>query len=328
MDWEFIPGTTVTGGARRQHEKINYTFHDILNGPTFAGGAKDNFWTYRAAVNHKFSEDIMAYVSYATGHKGQTFDLTTGFNLNRQLAGPVRPETSKSWELGARSQFADNRVTVNATLFNTRYQNFQAQGIETLPDGTQNFRLTNVGRLRTRGLEIDSAARVSDDLRLTGSLAYIDAKITDFPVAQCYPLQTVAQGCTGSPTRQNLAGKRPAQAPKWKLAADFDYHRELSGTPFQAVVLGGFSYQSKINYSLNQDPQTVQKGYGIANLSAGIRNPEAHYEVVLFVNNLFDKHYYSNIFDQAGTYNNQLATQVLLPRDFRRFAGIRAAYSF
>ena len=107
-----------------------------------------------------------------------------------------------------------------------------------------------------------------------------------------------------------------------------NYTHPLAGTPFEAVATGSFAYQSKVNYALNQDPQTVQKGYGILNLTAGVRNTERHYEVMVFVNNVFDKQYYTNIFDQAGTYNNQLATQVLLPRDFKRFAGVRASYTF
>ena len=327
-DWEFMPGTTVTGGLRYQHEKIDYTFHDILNAASFAGGATDNFWTYHAGLNHKFTEDMMGYVSYSTGHKGQTYDLTTGFNTNRALAGPVQPETSTSWESGARMQFFQHRLTVNATAFRAEYQNFQAQGIETLPDGSSNFRLTNVGRLRTQGFEVDSVARLTEDLRVSASAAYLDATITSFPVAQCYPLQTAAQGCVGSPGRQNLGGATPAQAPKWKFSGDFNYTHPLQGTPFQMLVQGAYSYQGKVNYSLNQDPQTIQKAYGILNLSAGIRNPEHHYEVLAFVNNVFDRKYYSNIFDQAGTYNNQLATQVILPRDFKRYAGIRASYSF
>ena len=125
-----------------------------------------------------------------------------------------------------------------------------------------------------------------------------------------------------------MAGKRPAQSPKFKLSADVNYTHPLSGTPFQVLGLASYSYQSQVNYALSQDPQTIQKAYGILNLSAGIRNQDKHYEVVAFINNVFDEHYYSNIFDQAGTYNNQLAVQVILPRDFKRFAGIRASYSF
>lgn len=328
VDWEFITGTTLTGGLRYQDEKIDYTFADILNNANFAGNATDDFWTYHAALNHQFTKDIMGYVSYSTGHKGQTYDLTTGFNLNRQLAGPIRPETSKSWETGLRSQFFDHRLTVNLTGFYAEYQDFQAQGIETLPDGTSNFRLTNVGKLRTQGVELDSAARLTEELRLNLSAALLDAQITSFPVAQCYPLQTAAQGCTGSPARQNLTGATPAQSPKVKLSADLDYVHLLSSTPFQLTGTASYAYQSKVNYSLNQDPQTIQKGYGILNLTVGIRNPSQHYEVSAFVNNVFNQHYYADIFDQAGTYNNMLANQVILPRDFKTFGGIRAAYSF
>lgn len=329
LDWEFLPGTTATGGLRYQDEKIDYTFHDIQNGGVrFSGGAEENFWTYRAGLDHKFTDDIMAYISYNTGHKGQTYDLTTGFNLNRQLAGPVKPETSKSWEIGTRTQFFEHRLTLNLTAFHTEYQDFQAQGIETLPDGTSNFRLTNVGKLRTQGIELDSSERYNDEWRSNFSVTYLDATITDFPLAQCYPLQTAALGCVGSPARQNLAGKPPAQAPKWKLSADVEYTHQLESSPFQLVATGAYAYQSEVNYSLNQDPQTIQKPFGIVNLTAGIRNPQQHYEVMAFINNAFQAHYYANIYDQAGTYNNQLATQVLLPRDFKRYAGVRVAYSF
>lgn len=327
LDWEFMPGTTLTGGLRRQHEKVSYTFNDILNNAQFAGSAAESFWTYKAALNHKFSSAVMAYVSFATGHKGQTYDLTTGFNKNRFLAGPVRPEKSKSFEGGIRSQFLDNHLTLNVTGFYTRYTDFQAQGIETLPDGTTNFRLANVGKLRTSGVEIDSSARLSSDLRLSASAAYVDAKITEFPFAQCYPRQTAAQGCSGSPAFQNLAGKRPAQAPKFKFSSDLSYNHPINDN-LNAIGDLTYAYQSKMNFSLNQDPYTIQSGYGIMNVSLGVRSPTKHYEISLFVNNLFNKHYYTNMFDQANTYGVQTAVQVLLPRDFKRFAGLRASYHF
>jgi len=37
-------------------------------------------------------------------------------------------------------------------------------------------------------------------------------------VAQCFPAQTAAQGCTGTPTRQNLTGTRAIQAPQLKFS--------------------------------------------------------------------------------------------------------------
>ena len=144
--------------------------------------------------------------------------------------------------------------------------------------------------------------------------------------------QTVAQGCVAAvgavPAFQNLAGSRPPQAPEWKLAGNFDFSHDLGSLPFQGLIQGSATYQSAVNYSLNQDPETVQGGYTIVNLSAGIRSREHGYEIVAFVNNLFDKQYFQNMINSRGNYGNALATQSYLPRDFRRYAGIRASLSF
>lgn len=328
LDYDLLPDTTLTGGARYQHERVSYTYLDIFNGHAFFNGASpDDFFTYKFAVNHKFTSNISTYFSYTTGHKGETYDLTTGFNRNRQLGGPVLPETSESYEGGLRSQFFRRRLTLNLTYFNATYDNLQAQGIETLPDGTQNYRLANVGRVGLQGVEFESAAHI-DKLNAGFNVAWLDANIDSFPFAQCYPLQTAAQGCTGTPAFQNLKGRTPPQAPKWKFSLNADYHHSLGRLPFEGVVSGVYSYQSLVNYSLNQDPRTIQPAYGILNLSFGIRNPEQHWELMGFVNNATNEHYYINIFDSLGTYNNQTATQVITPRDFGRYAGVRASYSF
>jgi len=328
-DWEFIEGTTLTAGIRHQQEDIDYTFLDIQNGNAFFDGdATDKFETYRLGLQHQFTDDIMVYLAYATGHKGQTFDLTTGFNLNRQLAGPVLPETSESYEIGARMQFFDHRLTVNTTVFDVHYDDFQAQGIEFLPDGSFNFRLSNVGKVRTRGIEVDSVAAVGEHLNLNASLAYVDAVIEEFPLGQCYPGQTAAQGCTGTPARQDLSGERPPQAPEFKATAGFDYSRPFGSGSLQGVLQGAFVYQSAINYALSVDPQGAQGGYGITNLSVGVRDADRGYEVVAYVNNAFDKQYYANYANSNGNFGNLVAINAVLPRDFERYFGIRARFDF
>ena len=328
-DWEFREGTTLTAGIRHQEEDIDYTFLDIQNANAFfSGDATDKFETYRLGLQHQFTDDIMVYAAYATGHKGQTFDLTTGFNLNRQLAGPVLPETSDSYEIGARMQFLDSRLTVNTTVFDVHYDDFQAQGIEFLPDGSFNFRLSNVGKVRTRGVEIDSLATVGEHLQLNASLAFIDAEIEEFPLGQCYPGQTAAQGCTGTPARQDLSGERPPQAPEFKATAGFDFSRPLSGGSLQGVLQGAYVYQSAINYALSVDPQGAQGGYGLLNLSVGVRDADRGYEVIAFVNNALDKQYYANYANSNGNFGNRLAINALLPRDFERYVGIRAMFNF
>ena len=326
VDWTFLPRLTLTGGGRVQNEVVGYSYNDRAANTFFSGSAQDTAGTYKASLRYEFTPDLSLFVTRATGYKGQTYDLGTGFNANRAAAGPIRPERSRDWEVGARTQFFDRRLTLNATFFNTDYTNLQAQTIETLADGTSNYRLTNVGGLRTRGVEVETSARLGNDLNVGGSVTYLDAKYTDFPVAQCYPLQTVATGCSGTPTRQNLTGMRVAQAPEWKFTVNGDYSPSLGGNQ-RGIVQANWQYQSGVNYTVD-DPQTFQPAFHIVNLGLGVRDADRRWEIVGFVNNVFDKQYFPSLVNSAGNFGNTVATQALLPRDFRRYGGVRLAVNF
>lgn len=329
-EWEFAPHVTLTGGARVQNEKIGYTFTDYAPATParYSGSADDTAFTWKANLNYQVTPDVMLFATYATGYKGQTYDLTTGFNNNRAAAGPIKPERSRDREVGIRSQFLDRRLTVNLTYFNTDYTNLQAQTIETLADGTSNYRLTNVGGLNTSGVELDSSLRASDDLNLSASAAYLDAHYTSYPIAQCYPLQTIATGCntTVSPSRQNLTGQRAVQAPKWRVTAAVDYSPALGGH-LRGVVQANWQYTSDVYY-VAEDPETFQPAYSIFNAGLGVRDADRRWEVVAFVNNVFDKRYFPSLVNTAGNFGGTFATQAVLPRDFRRYAGLRLGVNF
>ncbi|OAN66558.1 TonB-dependent receptor [Sphingomonas sp. TDK1] len=332
IDWEFVPKLTATVGGRAQNERVQYTFRDNVPATrgSWAGHASDNATTYRLGLNYQATRDVMLFGSYATGYKGQTYDLTTGFNTARANAGPIKPETSKDKEFGIRTQFFDRRMTFNVTYFDTNYTNLQAQTIETLSDGTTNFRLTNVGGMNTKGLEFELAVRPIRDLTLTGAATYLDATYTSYPVAQCFPTQSAAQGCQQltptSPKFQNLTGTRAVQAPEWKTSAGLDYAPALTET-LNGVAQFSWQYQSSVYYAA-RDPQQFQPGFSIFNLALGARDHHRRWEATVFVNNLFDKQYYPSLINSAGNWGNQLATQAILPRDFRRYGGIRIGVNY
>jgi len=325
-DWEFMPKATLTGGARVQNEKIAYTFQDLAANAAFSGGAEDTAATWRASLRYEFTPDINGFVTYSTGYKGQTYDLTTGFNANRAAAGPIRPEKSRDIEVGLRTQLFDRKLTLNLTYFDTVYRDLQAQTIETLADGTSNFRLTNVGKLGTKGVEIDAMLRPSDVFSLSTSIAVLDAKYLDYAVAQCYPGQTAAQGCTGSPSSQNLTGTTAVQAPKLKFSVSAEYTPRLSEN-LRGVVQANWQRQSSVYYSA-RDPEAFQKPYSIVNIGLGVRDEDRKWEVNAFVNNLFDEKYYGSLVNTAGNFGGLQATQAVLPRDFRRYGGVRASLNF
>jgi iron complex outermembrane receptor protein len=326
IDWEFVAGLTATAGGRVQNERINYTFRDKLAAANFAGNSSANAGTYRLGLSYQATPDIMVFGGYTTGYKGETYDLTSGFNAARAAAGPIRPERSRDKELGVRTQFFDRHLTVNLTYFNIHYEDLQAQSIETLPSGIQAYRLTNVGGLDTKGLELETAARIAPDLSFNGAVTYLDATYSSFPVAQCYALQTAALGCRGSPASQNLTGTRAVQAPEWKGSASIDYTPSIGGD-LTGVAQASWQYQSSLEY-IARDPQAFQPAFSIFNVSLGVRNKTRGWEATAFINNLFDKQYYQSVVNNAGTFGNRVATQAVLPRDFRRYGGVRVGLSF
>ncbi len=331
IDWEFVKHLTATVGGRAQNERVEYTFNDKLLATNYGGHASDNATTYRLGLNWQATRDILAFGSYATGYKGQTYDISSGFDRNRAAAGPIRPETSKDWEFGLRTQFFDRHLTFNVTYFNTEYTDLQAQTIEPLADGTSNFRLTNVGKMKTQGLEFEAAARVMRDLTINGGLTYLDAKYTSWPAAPCYTQQTAATGCLlqGTVKYQVLTGTRAVQAPEWKGSMSFDYTPALTDD-LNGVLVGSWQYQTSVYYAA-RDPETFQPAFSIFNLSVGVREHSRRWEATLFVNNLFDKQYFPALVNSGGNFGpagTTIATQSVLPRDFRRYAGLRFGVNY
>jgi iron complex outermembrane recepter protein len=84
------------------------------------------------------------------------------------------PEKAQTWELGAKSQWLDNRLQLNGAVFNTNYTgiqlNFQ-QGVSPT--------IQNAGNARIRGFELEMTAVAAEGLTITSSIGYLDAKYKD-----------------------------------------------------------------------------------------------------------------------------------------------------
>ncbi|MCX7283330.1 MAG: TonB-dependent receptor, partial [Novosphingobium sp.] len=304
--YDLAETTHLDAGIRYNHEKIDVAFQR-LNRPASApannavcldvcsGNAADDAVTGKVSLRQDVAERVMVYASFATGYKGQGYDVSSGFTPSR-AANPVKPETSHAYELGFKSRFLDNRVQLNVTGFWTDYNNFQAQSAVVQPDLSVQFQLNNVGKLRSRGVEVELQTKPTRALSFDFAGTFLDAKVKEYPFANCYTGQTAAQGCfdadgsgPGTATAQNLAGKTLANAPRWMFNTSAMYDIFLDTLPFDGFVTLDYRYQSRINFDLAQNPLYAQKGYGVLNGSIGVRQRDDAYRVTLFVNNLFDK---------------------------------------
>ncbi len=325
----------LLGGVRFNSERIGYKYQNFINGAVYPrdttapGHANDSVFTGKAGIQFEPNDDINLFATWARGYKGQAYDLTSSFNAVIALTQPIKPESVDSYEVGLKARFLDRKLGLNLTAFLADFSNYQQQSVDPVQPLT--FVLTNVGSVRTKGVEAEAWARPADWFKLSASLAYVDARIVSFPVAQCYPGQTVALGCIAAtstvPTHQDLAGKRLNNAPEWKGNITADLTMPLGS--MEAGLNLSYSFQSAVNYTLSQDPATVQGAYGIFNAALSLGDVDDRFKVTVFVRNLFDKQYYSSIANNRNNFGG-VANVIFgtLPRDFRRHAGIRASYNF
>lgn len=152
----------------------------------------DKKFTPRLSLGWKASAEQNVYASWTQGFKGGMFDprMVIGANPNAPAAlakrKGVAPEQISTFELGLKSQFNHGRILTNAALFQSDYKDVQIPGsvaIDTNGDGIMDSfagTLTNAGKAKIKGVELEASAKVTDALSLTAMLSYIDARYTHF----------------------------------------------------------------------------------------------------------------------------------------------------
>ncbi|MEJ2459402.1 MAG: TonB-dependent receptor, partial [Novosphingobium sp.] len=210
------PNAQLFGGLRLLHETLDWqALRDpanvLVTGDRALGGAAGTAANFsgstdkttlvgKIGVRRDIGDLGNVYASYSRGYKGKAYNLIFAVQESYK---PVDPETSDAFELGMKIETPDRLLSLNAALFYTKYDNFQAQS--QLP-GDISFYLLNVGSISTKGIELEANLRPSrlTTISLGGTL--MDAKIDSYPAGPCYLKQTEAQGCVNK--AQDLAGGR------------------------------------------------------------------------------------------------------------------------
>ena len=340
-------------GLRWTHDDIKFDFERIGSTlganpePYFKRDNNESAWSGKIALEWNVTDDAMTYASYSQGYKGPAFNV--GFGSTPANTDPVDPETSEAFELGLKSSWFENRLIFNVAIFQTTFDDFQATASEFTPnlddngnpidengdgfdDGVFSFVLSNVGKVKTQGVEIDFTALPMENLTLSGGMAYVDAQIEEFEGAGCtfgqsfrgvgYKGQT---SCGNAPATQDLRGGVLPATPEWKFTLAASYLIPLTSMPFDLEINGNYRYQDKVQFVIEQDIYTTQDGYGILDLSLVALDHSDHYTVTLFTKNVFDDWYLTSVNAFATTFTpNGYGHQV--PRYAERTFGVEARY--
>jgi iron complex outermembrane receptor protein len=309
-EWRAILGARWTrdelsyGHARSSTQAV--AFSGVQPATASQGDTARNGWSGRAGLQYDLAPTANLYATWSRGYKGPAYDVF--FNMLARDTNALEPETSNSYEAGLKTSAFGRRLTVNLAAFHTDYDNYQANFYDTVA-GAVVTRLINAGKVSTRGVEIDAAARPTPQLTLNAALAYVDARIDDF---NCPP--AAAASCT-------LNGKTLPFSPRFKGFLRANYAVPLPNG-LQADLNADYSYQARTQYDLFQSPLAIQGAYGIVNAAVELSSSEGGWRVALVGKNLADRSYASNLIVNTGYVNRTV------PRDDRRYVGITARKVF
>jgi iron complex outermembrane receptor protein len=301
----------LLGGARYTNEQLDFEFEReqaagvyapiVANQAMYQDSTKDTDFSFKVGAQWDMNKDVMSYVTLTEGYKGPAFNVI--FEMTSDNTLPVAPETSKAIEVGIKSRLFNNHLVLNTALFQSNYDNFQAQAQDA---NSSAFTLLNAGEVRTRGIEVDFQARPNEDMMISGGLAYIDAQIVDFKGGPCSPRQVAINENSCGGNSQDLSGKDLPFSPNVKFNLSVEYFMPLGGD-HELVPRATYRWQGDELFSMDQDKEKSQDAYGVLDISVRLESLDQSYSVTLFVNNALDENYVDAIIHNniwAGSYDH------------------------
>ena len=317
-NWDVTPRHSLSAGLRLSREANDYMFHTIdslsSTAPTnvhsgdiqyTAPQHTENAVTGKVGYSFHFTPDVMAYGTVSTGNKGVAYDMTSGANNPNVFAHlPLASEKATSFEAGLKANLWNNRATLNAAIFQTRFRNYQTSATERFTDGSLASVLYSIPELQTRGFEADGTVLLSRALLLNASVAYTRATILDWTQGPCYSGATdctVPSELVPGTFLRNVSGGTMPNAPKWKMSTGGEYTMPLPSVPYTTAVNFQIRSQARVTGAISQDPGLNRPGYGIVDLGASLAEKKGKYKLSIGVKNVFDKHYSAG---NVGTFLN------------------------
>jgi iron complex outermembrane receptor protein len=260
---------------------------------------KEDGNTKRLNFTWKASDDVMLYATWSEGFR------PGGINRRGTLP-PYQADFLTNYELGFKTELANNRVRINGAVFQQDWDDFQYSFLGA--NGLTEIR--NAGQARIKGIEADILWRLTDAFTLSTAFSIIDAKSTQDYCGTTYDTGPnageIVTDCDDplAPVGTFLqapAGQMLPVQPKFKANAVARYEFAMAG--MDAHVQGAWVYSGSAWSDLRTDERELlgeQPAYDIVDFSFGVEKESWGLE--LFVKNLFDERAVLSRFTQCSEF--------------------------
>jgi iron complex outermembrane receptor protein len=337
LDWHITQSLSLDLGYRYTRSTKDYTFYRrsasdpsvvpllfALPGETPIDGLHSDYdgshSDYMASLNYNFTPGVIGYAKFSTGFRGGGINPRP---LASNQAVPFQPETVKAYELGLKTQFFEDRLRVNAAVFDNEYKDilltqsspYYNPALPTGPFNPSPSVLTlvevNGGNARFEGAELEMELHAGGGLSVDGSLSYLNFHFTSIGAS----LLPTSHG--GLCTSACYTVSDPwIYDPKWKASV---------GAQWQFNLPGGSSLTPRIDASFTSEYNTTTArplttysfvpSYTLTNAHLIWMAASGDWQTNLGVTNLTNRVYFTNAFD--STSNDGIARgELARPREW------------
>jgi outer membrane receptor protein involved in Fe transport len=344
-----------SGSPGTQNAPFVPTFNNTV-AAGFNAVTNSSFWAPRFSTDYKFSDEALVYASVAKGIKpGGVSTVSGGASGIDVAANSYDPEKLWVYEVGTKTTWMDGSLQFNLSGY---YQDFSGKQVSTqilLSTGSTGSRILNASSARVWGFDLETGVAINDNLSISGGYTWLDAKYNEFAI-QNNSLGTIANVGSCTPVQLNTT------PPSYTCLLDRTGNK-LEDTPTHSLQISPnwtAPLSGDVNYFLEATVQYTSKrfesddnnfffpSYWNTDVRVGLMNEDAGWEVVGYVNNLFDDDkiktgFASPDFNRAyclggppcnipgigqGPFNFVLPSHVTASLPDKRQFGVRAKYNF
>ena len=231
--------------------------------------------TSRLVIKRILNNRFNAYLSYSEGFKA-------GGIATYECSDPYKPEEVDAFEIGFKGYFNSGKTSLNASLFNYDYTNFQV--IQVI--GTQTV-TKNAGVANVDGLEVEMNHNFSEKLNLELAYSYLDAVYDDF---------VNLNGLSPQLGFQQLKGNYLNHSPRNSLSIGLNYSKEF--TKGKLILQLDSIFRSKTHFTEFND--YAQESYSVFNLNVVWDNASDDLTFKIYAKNLTNQEYLTGFLNSAS----------------------------
>ncbi|MDF8331782.1 TonB-dependent receptor [Novosphingobium cyanobacteriorum] len=285
LKYKLTDALTMRGGLRYTHDTGDQTgfvsnafgYDDVLVTnliPLSALRFKTNNVSGKLGFDYKLASGDLLYASVSRGYRAPSFNAQAFFDPSELSV--AKAEQVTSYEVGAKTQFWDRRVTLNMAAFYYDYKNQQFINVDPT---TAAQTLLNIPKSRIYGAEAELTVRASDAFTLHGGLGLLSTKIK-----------------TGTVSGVDVSGNRLSNAPSLTFNAGIDL-TVVKGSFGEISVHPEIAYQASQFFEVINVPRLRMASYALVGGHIDWESEDGRFNASVWGRNLGNKLYFTSRVD-------------------------------